>query len=424
VSAKVQWMREAWWVITHHEGRRFKKRVGTGAAKKREAEEIARKINASLALGTFRPNAPAEKPLPCDQALRQWHAAYAPTFKPSYETETARIIRHRLVPFFGSRDLRELREPDLLEFVRVKLDAGRAPKTIRNALAVLRRVLYLLERDGLVARNPAARIGELMRRVDRRVGTETNLVDSWTPEEVEILLGVAQEHEPRFHPALAVLFYTGVRRGELLGMKWEDVDFERRRLHVRRAFVRGRITLPKSGRGRHVAMASALGSLLLDVLALRRREALALGWAETPEWVFPSQTGTPIDQDNFERSWRRVRRRAQALGVRPLRLHCARHTWASLALASGKSVRWVADQLGHADPALTLRVYAHVIPNDEPDLSFLEFGGPRRPQTAPRSDGEKVSERSMPTTTRSETGIGGVSDGARTRDLQGHNLAL
>jgi len=366
----------------------------------------------------------AAKPLVCDQELQRWHAAYAPTFKPSYEIEARRIISYHLIPFFGSRDLRELREPDLLEFVRVKLDAGLAPKTMRNALSVLRRVLTLLQRDGRVTLNPAARIGELMRRADRRVGTEASGVDSWSPEEVATLLRVAQEHEPRFSPALATLFYTGLRRGELLGLKWKDVDFERRRLHVRRAYVKGSITTPKSGRGRHVAMAPALASLLLDVLAARRREALGYGWPEPPEWVFPSQTGSPIDQDNFERSWRRVRRRAQALGVRPLRLHCARHTYASLALGSGKSVRWVADQLGHADPALTLRVYAHVIPNDEQDLSFLDFGRPGRPYTAPLDSAKREDESVISTTARSERGIVGVSDGDRTRDLQGHNLAL
>jgi len=155
---------------------------------------------------------------------------------------------------------------------------------------------------------------------------------------------------------------------------------------------------PKSGRGRQVAVAPMLASLLVDVLAARRREALGFGWAEVPQWVFPSLTGGPIDQDNFERSWRRVRRRAQALGVRPLRLHCVRHTYASLALSSGKSVRWVADQLGHADPGLTLRVYAHVIPNDEPDLSFLNFEGPGRPYTAPL-DSTECENENAPTTT-------------------------
>ena len=68
------------------------------------------------------------------------------------------------------------------------------------------------------------------------------------------------------------------------------------------------------------------------------------------------------------------------MGVRPLKLHCARHTWATTALQAGKNVRWVAaDQLGHAKPALTLEVYAHAMRDDETDLSFAEFGGTERP---------------------------------------------
>ncbi|MFP6655959.1 MAG: tyrosine-type recombinase/integrase, partial [Myxococcota bacterium] len=81
----------------------------------------------------------------------------------------------------------------------------------------------------------------------------------------------------------------------------------------------------------------------------------------------------------MNRGWRRVRRRAQALGVRPLRLHDARHTWASFALQSIKNIRWVSEQLGHADPAFTLRVYAHVLRDEEVDLSFADFSSTGRP---------------------------------------------
>jgi hypothetical protein len=135
--------------------------------------------------------------------------------------------------------------------------------------------------------------------------------------------------------------------------------------------------------------------MLFDLFATRRRDALAHGWPEVPPWVFPSRTGSPIDEKNFERSWRRLRRRAQTHGVRPLKLHCTRHTWASLALASGKSVRWVADQLGHSSPALTLRIYAHAIREEELDLSFADFGvddGPGRPYTAPGILDEPTNE--------------------------------
>ena len=69
-----------------------------------------------------------------------------------------------------------------------------------------------------------------------------------------------------------------------------------------------------------------------------------------------------------------MRRRAQKAGVRPLKLHAARHTYASLALASGKSVRWVAELLGHANPELTLRSYPRVLREEESDLSFADFG--------------------------------------------------
>ena len=213
-----------------------------------------------------------------------------------------------------------------------------------------------------------------MRRVSRRSAHEAGSADSWTRSEVEGLLRIASRCEARFHPALVVLFSTGLRRGELLGLKWEDVDFERNRIHVRRALVRTGLTGPKSGNGRFVAMSPALGALLLGLLGLRRRQCLAAGWPEVPEWVFPSEVGSPWRPENFETVWLRLRRRANQAGIRPLKLHCTRHTWASMALAAGKSVRRVADQLGHASPALTLKTYAHALKDEEEDLSFAEFG--------------------------------------------------
>ncbi len=118
----------------------------------------------------------------------------------------------------------------------------------------------------------------------------------------------------------------------------------------------------------------ALAELLVDVLGQRHREVLARGWPAVPELVFPNERGGPIDEHNFAVPWRRLQRRAQREGIRPLNLHATRHTWATLALASGKaSVRWVADQLGHHSPEFTLRTYTHALRDEAPDLSFADF---------------------------------------------------
>jgi hypothetical protein len=111
-----------------------------------------------------------------------------------------------------------------------------------------------------------------------------------------------------------------------------------------------------------------------------------------PPWVFCSKAGTPLDERNVTRCWDRVRRRAQKLGARPLKLHTARHTFASLALNAGRSIRWVADQLGHANPALTLRVSPHALPVEEQDLAFADFDGSERLYPAPTSENTDPNE--------------------------------
>ena len=215
-------------------------------------------------------------------------------------------------------------------------------------------------------------------------------------EEATELLAIAWDTEPAFYTVLLLLLSTGCRRGEAVGLQWQDVDFDRSTLRVRRSISKGYVSTPKSGHGRLVSMPPSLAEALFDLLAARRLQVVAKGWKEVPEWVFAAETGARPDPSHVSRVWRRVRRRAQAKGVRPFPLHSCRHTWATLALESGRSIRWVADQLGHADPAMTLRVYVHAMPAEEADLSFADFGTTRNGPIRPLDDGAEVGQGGNP----------------------------
>ena len=226
----------------------------------------------------------------------------------------------------------------------------------------------------MITRNPALGVGKVVARIARSSGLESRQVEAWTREEAENLLSLAGEHEPRFEPMLRFLFSTGARRSEALAIKWQDIDFARNRIHIRRSATKGDVGTPKNGKARTVVMSLTLAESLFDLLAQRRREQISRGWPGVPEWVFCSEVGSMLDERNVQRSWDRLRRRAQKLRVRPLGLHSARHTFASLALDSGKSIRFVADQLGHGSPAFTLETYAHMLPIEAGDMDFADFG--------------------------------------------------
>ena len=260
MSAKVKWYRGAWWVDVHDHGKRKKKRIGATTSDKRRAEELVKTINARLTLGAFGLAPKDERPLCCDAELRRWHTNYGATMKPTYRKLTHGLIENHLAPHFGSRDLRELREADLLDFIRRKLEDDLSPRFVRNALSVLRRVCNLLVRDGALQRNPAGGIGELMRRVGRAVAVEVEEVQAWTRREIEGLVASARAHEPGFAPLLVLLLATGLRRGEALGLQWSDVRFDEGRLTVRRAVTSQGLTTPKSGKARRVAMPASLAS--------------------------------------------------------------------------------------------------------------------------------------------------------------------
>ena len=184
-----------------------------------------------------------------------------------------------------------------------------------------------------------------------------------TPPEIRRLLEAADE------PVRTVLMcaaLTGMRHGELFGLRWEDIDLESNRIFVRRALWRGKFVTPKSRRSRRaIDMAPTLRAAL-SRLSSRFHGGL----------VFCSSNGKPIDPDNFvHRVWRLVLRRAE---LRRVRFHDLRHTYASLLIAQGAHPKYIQAQLGHASIQTTLDRYGHLMPDahaaEARKLDRLVFG--------------------------------------------------
>jgi integrase len=196
-------------------------------------------------------------------------------------------------------------------------------------------------------------------------------VDAWTRDEANTLLDVAREREPFVYPVLFAALCTGMRRGELLALRWEHVG--RNDIRVRDSLVQGQIKAPKSGKARTVPISSELADVLREQRRTRKKRE---GAFSDPGYVFTNVDGERWDEDYFARSWKRLRKHCidsddyELLG---LSFHCCRHTFASWALDAGKSITWVQKSLGHADASTTLRCYAHFVPEEQPDMGFLQL---------------------------------------------------
>ncbi|MEO3811356.1 site-specific integrase [Sphaerisporangium sp. B11E5] len=192
-------------------------------------------------------------------------------------------------------------------------------------------------------------------------------MQTWNATEVRAFLAGATEH--RLYGAFALLLSTGMRRGELLGLKWADIDFDGACLHIRRALITVDArrkdspgmawSEPKTEKGRRtVALDPASVRALREHRKRQAAEKLALGAGYSDEdLVFCAVGGGPLHPKTFSYHWDHTVKR---LKLPRLTVHGARHTWATLALRAGISPRIVQERIGHANVAITLGTYSHV----------------------------------------------------------------
>jgi integrase len=264
-------------------------------------------------------------------------------------------LKIHIIPFFGRTRLGDITLPHVRELVKAVLAKELSPKTVLHVVVTLKLMFKHAVQWGYLDANPA-------QYVERPRGEEKGM-EVFTPPEIRRLLDHAEEP---LRTLLLCAVLTGMRRGELLGLKWEDIDFGGNRIHVRRALWRGKFVAPKSRRSRRVIDMAATLKGALSRLSSRFRGDL----------VFCSKEGTPLDPDNLmHREFPRVLRRA---GLRRIRFHDLRHTHASLLIAQGAHPKYIQVQLGHASIQTTLDRYGHLMPDvheaEARKLDQLVFG--------------------------------------------------
>jgi integrase len=356
VRQKVKGRGKPWWVFIAHKGQRASKLVGDKDA----AEEVASTIRAQIQLGTY--SFEEEKPIPTfKEYADSWIKTTIPaTCKPSTTRDYQDILRIHVLPVFGDMKISEITRGKVKDFLLEKVNQGYAGSTVTHMKNAISGILNKAVDDEVIPANPAHRIGRIIKAKDYKED-----MDPLSQDELRKLLDAIQKDEDlKAHYALFLLLArTGMRIGEALGLRWGDIDFNGRFIHVQRGLSRGSVELPKNGKTRRVDMSQQLTEALKVHLTESKKRGIALGLGDVPGYVFTNEKGGLLDKDNWRR--RVFLKAVKKAGLREIRIHDLRHTYATLRISKGDNIQDVSNQLGHHSVKLTLDVYSHWIPGKQ-----------------------------------------------------------
>lgn len=341
-----------WWIFIDHQGTRKAKKIGKD---KKLAQEAAKKIAAKLALGDMgimedRPPAPTFK-----EYAETWLHGYIKRLRRQSTYECYRsVLRLHVYPTLGNRPIDKITRSEIRELLLRLYGRGLSRGSICLIRDVIGGPLSFAFDEELIPTNPASGITKkLQLQRDKKIE-----IEPLNGDEVALFLDTCSAHSEHY-PFFLCALRTGMRLGELLGLQWGDVDWNGKFIRVSRSYKLGRLTSTKTGKARRVDMSNQLLETLKALLVDRKREALASGAGEIIATIF-HRDGKPMEQNQIRRVFKRLLVKA---GLREIRLHDTRHTFASLLLSDGASPVYVKEQLGHSSIQMTVDIYGHLIPS-------------------------------------------------------------
>ena len=349
-------------------GKRRQRWVNLQTTSKRAAERELAKLIAKQTEGMLPP--------PNSQTLAKYLRVWLDTRRTAGRAESTvfryeRLIERRIIPTLGHIKLADLRPTHLEQHYARELASPRldgkpgtlAPRTVHFQHQILHAALKQAVLQGLIPRNPA----DAVTPPQPARGEQTPL----TPDQAAVLLQAVSSH--RLAPLYYLAITTGMRAGELLGLRWSDVDLDAAMLTVRvqRQYLPGkgiREKVTKEHRGdRPIELTPEEVDALRKHAAAQAAERLRIG----PMWqdhglVFPSEIGTPMQARNLSRHFKSLLKHA---GLPDIRFHDLRHTAGTLLMREDSRVVIAQRRLGHKDPATTSRLYGHALPGDQRDAA-------------------------------------------------------
>jgi integrase len=288
------------------------------------------------------------------QFFRRWlEDVVIPGRAPKTHDFYAKVFGLYIEPEIGKVALDKLSPSDVARLLRAKQDSGLSPRTVHHVRAVLRAGLNQAVKWRMVGFNAAALVESPPQKPGRIVPL--------TVDEARRVLVAAKDH--RLGPLFRVALTLGLRQGELLGLRWVDVDLDRGNLRVARALQRvdGKLVVkaPKTAKSRRTLR---LPPSLVEALRGHRetqaleRAAAGARWTDSG-YVFVSTVGTPLDARNVLRAWHRL---LEAADLERRAFHVTRHTAISLLIAEGVPLKVVQEVAGHSQLATTADVYGHL----------------------------------------------------------------
>ena len=341
-----------------------------GGETRKEAERVLGDLVKRIHDGDYR--APERITLG-DYLIERWLPIRKSQLKKSTFSGYRANIRIHIVPRIGSIQLQRLTAEDLDRFYADLLENGRknrgggplAPKTVRGIHNMLHKALSDACRKGTLQRNVADLADPPRVRIGRGKGMKV-----WNADQLRQFLREIDGH--RLAPAYYVCANTGMRRGEVLGLRWADVDLDNARISVHEAVLNVEYEMDidsvKSDAGRRtIDLDPRTVSVLRSWRKTQLEERLAFGLrVGEHHHVFAKPDGSPLHPDYFSQVFERHLAKSE---LPTIRLHDLRHTHATILLKANVPVKVVSERLGHSSPAFTMTVYQHVLPGMQADAA-------------------------------------------------------